>query len=113
MLKELWHILTTLANLTKAQERFNSELKELRQEVDKLRLKVSQVQSDFENSQTTTKLVLTNYKNEINYTKEGIAARFDVLTTRLDLKITEFESRLSPNKPTSRTPKSVKKARQR
>ena len=108
MVKELWHILTSVANLAKAQERSKSEIKELRQEVDKLRLKVSERQSNLENSQTTVKLVLDNYKNEINYLKEGVAAKFDVLTTRLDLKIADFESRLPANKRASRNPQVLK-----
>jgi DNA anti-recombination protein RmuC len=113
LVKELWHILTTVANLTKDQQRSESEITKLRQEVDKLKLKVSELQSDLENSQTTVKLVLDNYKSEINYLKEGIAAKFDVLTTRLDLKIADFESRLPANKRASKVPKLLKKPQQR
>ena len=39
-LKSIRHILTSVANLTKAQERHNSEINELRKEVDKLRLRL-------------------------------------------------------------------------
>ena len=113
MVKELWHILTAVATLTKDQERSESELSKLRHEVTKLSLEVNQLKGDLENSQTTTKLVLDNYKNEINYVKEGIAAKFDVLTTRLDLKIADLESRMPVNKRASRIPKSLKKPQQR
>ena len=113
MVKELWHILTSVANLTKDQQRSESEITKLRQEVNKLKLKVSELQSDLENSQTTVKLVLDNYKNDISYVKEGIAAKFDVLTTRLDLKIVDLESRLPANKRVSKVPKALKKPQHR
>lgn len=112
MVKELWHILTSVANLTKEQARSEGEINKLRHEVNKLSLEVNQLKSDLENSQATTKLVLDNYKTEINYVKEGVAAKFDVLTTRLDLKIVDFENRLSANKRASKVPKALKKHQQ-
>lgn len=81
----------------------------MRQKVNKLSLEVNQLKSDLENSQTSTQLVLDNYKSEINYVKEGIAAKFDVLTTRLDMKIADFESRMQANKRASKARKSLKK----
>ena len=56
------------------------------------------------------KLVLENYKSELDHAKESIAAKFDVLNTRLDLKVADFERRLPSRQPPRKTLKALKKA---
>lgn len=98
---DLWQILETVATLTKEVERANADVKELRRDVNVLTLTVAELKNDLKNEKETTKLILDNYNGEINHAKESIGAKFDVLTTRLDLKIADFEHRL-PN-PSSET----------
>jgi DNA integrity scanning protein DisA with diadenylate cyclase activity len=98
---DLWQILETVATLTKEVERGNTDLKELRRDVNTLTLTVAELKSDLKNEKETTKLILDNYESEIDHAKESIAAKFDVLTSRLDLKVADFERRL-PN-PSSET----------
>lgn len=93
---DLWQILETVATLTKEVERANTDIKELRRDVNTLTLTVADLKNDLKNEKETTKLILDNYKSEIEHAKEGIAAKFDVLTTRLDLKVADIENRL-PN----------------
>ena len=91
---DLWQILETVATLTKEVERANSDIKELRRDVNTLTLTVADLKNDLGNQKETTKLVLDNYESEIDHAKESIAAKFDVLTTRLDAKVADFERRL-------------------
>lgn len=91
---DLWQILETVATLTKEVERANTDIKELRRDVNTLTLTVADLKNDLKNEKETTKLILDNYKSEIDHAKESIAAKFDVLTTRLDLKVADFEHRL-------------------
>jgi chromosome segregation ATPase len=93
---DLWQILETVATLTKEVERANTDIKDLRRDVNTLTLTVADLKSELKNEKEKTKLILDNYKSEIDHAKESIAAKFDVLTTRLDLKIADFENRL-PN----------------
>lgn len=95
---DLWQILETVATLTKEVERANTDIKELRKDVNTLTLTVAELKNDLKNEKETTKLILDNYKSEIDHAKESIAAKFDVLTTRLDAKVADFERRL-PNIP--------------
>ncbi len=110
--KDLWQILETVATLTNEVERSHTEIKELRRDVNSLTIAVSQLKKDLENTQDTTRLILEKYKADIDYAKESIAAKFDVLTSRLDLKVAEFEHRLTPNQPESKTPRSLKSGRE-
>lgn len=112
MIKDLWQILLTVANLTKDVDRAKREIEGLRENVTNLRLTVNKLQNDLEQAQVTTKLVLENYKSEIDHAKEGLTAKFDVLTTRLDLNIADFERRLPPQ-PRRKTLKALKKAPKR
>jgi len=45
--------------------------------------------------------VLDNYGNEIDHVKENIAGKFDVLLTRLDGKVADFEQRFPALVPKS------------
>lgn len=92
---DLWQILETVATLTKVAERANTDIKDLRKDVNTLTLTVAELKSDLKNEKETTKLILEHYDSEIDHAKEGIAAKFDVLTTRLDAKVADFEHRLS------------------
>lgn len=91
---DLWQILETVATLTKEVERANTDIKELRRDVNTLTLTVADLKNELKNDKETTKLILDNYKSEIDHAKESIAAKFDVLTTRLDAKVADFEHRL-------------------
>jgi len=91
---DLWQILETVATLTKEVERSNTDLKELRRDVNTLTLAVAELKSDLKNEKETTKLTLDNYESQIAHAKESIAAKFDVLTSRLDLKLADFELHL-------------------
>jgi peptidoglycan hydrolase CwlO-like protein len=91
---DLWQILETVATLTKEVERANADIKDLRKDVNTLTLTVAELKNDLKNEKETTKLILDNYKSEIDHAKESIAAKFDVLTTRLDLKVADIENRL-------------------
>ena len=59
---------------------------------------MAELKNDVKTEKETTKLILAHYESEIDHAKESIAAKFDVLTTRLDAKVAEFEHRL-PNAP--------------
>ncbi len=91
---DLWQILETVATLTKEVERGNTDLKELRRDVNTLTLTLAELKSDLRNEKETTKLILDSFESEIDHAKESIAAKFDVLTSRLDLKVADFERRL-------------------
>lgn len=93
--KDLWQILEAVATLTKEVERANSEIKELRKDVNTLTLTLADLKNELRNEKETTKLILDNHKSEIDHAKESVGAKFDVLTTRLDSKVADFERRLS------------------
>jgi len=97
--QDLWKILETVATLTKEVERANGEIKELRRDVNALTLVVSQLKSELSHEKATTKLVLDNFEKDGKHLKESIDSKFDVLITRLDSKITDFEHRLPANQP--------------
>jgi len=90
----LWEIVQTLATLSKDVERTNTETKELRKDVYELAGMVRDLNSMVAHEKETTKLVLDSHTKEINHSETNINAKFDVLTTRLDAKIAEFEHRL-------------------
>jgi chromosome segregation ATPase len=96
---DLWQILETVATLNKEVERANADIKDLRRDVNTLTLTVADLKNDLANQKETTKLVLDNHGSEINHAKESIAAKFDVLTSRLDLKVADFENRLPKPSP--------------
>lgn len=108
LVTDLWKLLETVATLTKEVERANSEIKELRRDVNTLTLSVSQLKSDLTHEKATTKLVLDNYEKDGNHLKESIDSKFDVLITRLDSKIAAFEKRMSTNLPEEKLPRSLK-----
>ena len=110
MIKELWQILTTVANLSNEAKRYDREIQQLRKDVNNLTLTVTELKHDLANAQVATKLVLDNYKSEINHAKESITAKFDVLTTRLDLKVADFERRMASQRPRRKTSKALNKA---
>lgn len=93
---DLWQILETVATLTKEVERATTDIKDLRRDVNTLTLTVAELKSDLKNEKETTKLILDNFESEIDHAKESIAAKFDFLASRLDLKVADFERRL-PN----------------
>ncbi|MDQ2921091.1 MAG: hypothetical protein M3R52_05710 [Acidobacteriota bacterium] len=105
---DLWKILETVATLTKEVERANSEIKELRRDVNTLTLTVSQLKSDLTHEKETTRLVLDNYENYGKHLKESPDSKFDVLTTRLDSKIAAFKHRIPANIPEEKSPRSLK-----
>jgi len=93
---DLWQILETVATLTKEVERANTDIKDLRRDVNTITLTVAELKNDLKNEKETIKLILYYYESEIDHAKESIGAKFDVLTSRLDLKVADFERRL-PN----------------
>ena len=103
---DLWKILENVATLTKEVQRANSEIKELRRDVNTLTHTVIQLKSDLIHEKATTKLVLDNYEKDGNHLKESIESKFDVLITRLDSKISSFESRL-PDQSEKKPPRSL------
>lgn len=52
---DLWKILETVATLTKEVERANSEIKELRRDVNTLTLTVTQLKGELSHEKETTK----------------------------------------------------------
>lgn len=90
----LWEIIQTLATLSKDVERVNTDMKELRKDVYELAQMVRELNSMVAHEKERTKLVLDSHIKEINHSEANIDAKFDVLTTRLDAKIAEFEHRL-------------------
>lgn len=105
---DLWKILETVATLTKEVERANSEIKELRRDVNTLTQTVTQLKSDLTHERETTKLVLDSYAKEGTHLKESLDSKFDVLVTRLDSKIAAFEHRITANLPEEKPPRSLK-----
>jgi predicted nucleic acid-binding Zn-ribbon protein len=104
---DFWKILETVATLTKEVERGNSEIKELRRDVNALTLTVSQLKSDLTHEKETTKLILDNHQKDGQHLKESIDSKFDVLVTRLDSKIAAFENRLPITQPEKKSPRSL------
>jgi chromosome segregation ATPase len=104
---DLWKILETVATLTKEVERANSEIKELRRDVNSLTLTVSQLKSDLTHEKETTKLVLDNHEKDGKRLKESIDSKFDVLITRLDSKISAFENRMPANPSEKKSSRSL------
>ena len=105
---DLWKILENVAALTKEVERGNSQIKELRSDVNTLTLAVSQLKSDLTHGKATTKLVLDNYEKDGKHLKESIDGKFDVLITRLDSKIAAFEHRPPADIPEEKSGRSLK-----
>lgn len=105
---DLWQILETIATLTKEVERANTDIRDLRRDVNTLTLAVADLKNEVKNDKETTKLILDNYDKEIDHAKEGIAAKFDVLTTRLDAMLADFEHRLSNRTPQTKVRRPLK-----
>lgn len=101
-LRDLWQILTKVAILTSEVEHLKGEIEVARRDIANLALTVSQIKNDLANPEATTQLVLDKYKIAIDHVEENLAAKFDVLTTRLDLKIMGFEHRLARHQSKSK-----------
>jgi chromosome segregation ATPase len=108
--QDLWKIIETVATLTKEVESATHEIKEIRRDLNSLTLTVTSLKTELEHQKETTKLVLEHYNNQSDNMKENMAAKFDVLTTRLDAKIAEFENRLTSVKTKSKSPHALKSA---
>lgn len=93
-IQDIWDLLSTVVTLTKSAEQTSEEVKELRKDVHTLTLVVAKLESDLAHEKETSRLVLDAYKTDITHVKENLAAKFDVLTTRLDGKVIDFENRL-------------------
>jgi chromosome segregation ATPase len=106
--QDLWRLLETIVTLTKEVERVNTEVKELRRDVNALTIAVTKLNGDIDHYKTSTASALQNYQNDNDHLKESVAAKFDVLTTRLDLKLKEFENRLHQTQPHSGTRGAIK-----
>jgi chromosome segregation ATPase len=104
---DLWKILESVATLTKEVERANSEIKELRRDVNTLTHTVIQLKSDLTHEKATTALVLGNYEKDGKHLKESIDSKFDVLVTRLDSKIATFENRIPATPPEKKSSRSL------
>jgi hypothetical protein len=96
---DFWKILETVASLTKEVERLNAENKDLRSDLNSLTQIVSELRGEVAHQKETSGLVLGGFKSEIEHAKESIAAKFDVLTTRLDMKVQDFENRIPTEIP--------------
>jgi hypothetical protein len=94
-IKDAWTILESIGTLTRDLERANSEVRELRRDVHTLTIAVSRIHDEVEHHKTTNQLVLDRYDREIEHIKESIAGKFDVLLTRLDGRVSDFEHRFS------------------
>ncbi len=92
----LWEIVQTLATLSKDVERVNTETINLRKDVFDLAQNVRDLKSMVVHEKETTKLVLDSHVKELDFSEATLRAKFDVLTTRLDAKIAEFEHQLRP-----------------
>lgn len=91
---DVWKIVETVATLTKEVERLNTENKDLRTDLHSLTLMVAELKTELSHQKETTNLVLESYNKEMQHAKESIGAKFDVLTTRLDSKVQDFERRM-------------------
>jgi predicted nucleic acid-binding Zn-ribbon protein len=90
---DVWKIVEAVASLTKEVERANAEIKELRTDLNALTHSVSNLKADLAHEKETTGLVLDGYKNEVIHVKESIENKFEVLTTKLDSRVQDFEHR--------------------
>ena len=93
-INDVWKIVETVATLTKEVERLNSENRDLRSDLNSLTLVVAELKTELSHQKETTALVLDSYSKEMEHAKESIGAKFDVLTTRLDSKVQDFERRM-------------------
>jgi chromosome segregation ATPase len=109
---DLWKILETVATLTKEVERANSEIKEIRRDINTLTQTVIQLKGDLTHEKETTKLILDNHANDGKHLKESLDSRFDVLLTRLDSKISAIENRFPVNQSGTRNTRSLDSGRE-
>jgi chromosome segregation ATPase len=96
---DIWKIVETVASLTKEVERLNAENKDLRSDLNSLTLTVSDLRTELKHQKETATLVLDGYRRDMEHSKESIGAKFDVLTTRLDSKVQDFERRMPAQLP--------------
>lgn len=104
---KLWKLLETLATLTKEVERANSEVKELRKDLNSLTHTIIQLKSDLTHEKESTKLILDNHDKDGKHLKESLDSRFDVLITRLDSKIATLENRLPAKRSENKSARSL------
>lgn len=71
----------------------NTELKEMRRDLNDLTRVVSELRTEVKHEKDRTKLILDGYEKDGQHLKESIDSKFDVLVTRLDAKVADFESR--------------------
>jgi regulator of replication initiation timing len=105
-IQDLWKLLETVASLTKDLERLTTEVKELRTDVNSLTVIVTELKADLTHEKETTQLVLDGHKKDICHIKESLDAKFQVLTSKLDLTVQGFAQRL-PNSPDGNFPPSL------
>lgn len=106
-INDLWKIVETVATLTKEVERANAQIKDLRTDLNNLTQSVLTLKADLAHQKETTALLLAGHKSDTLHIKESIDSKFDVLTSRLDLKIQDFEHRIPKPLP-ELTPRSLK-----
>lgn len=101
--QDVWKLLETVATLTKELERVTTEVKELRQDVNSLTLIVTELRSELAHEKQTTQLVLEGQTKDIEHIRQSLDAKFQVLTSKLDLTVQSFEHRLNgPDKQVAR-----------
>jgi len=103
---DFWKVVETAATLTRDVQRAESDIKELRRDVNTLALTLSQLRSDLTHENAVTRLALDKFETDGQHLKESIDSRFDVLLTRLDSKIATFEDR-KPGKQEAKNPRSL------
>jgi len=104
--QDLWKLLETVASLTKDLERLTTEVKELRTDVNSLTVIVTELKADLTHEKETTQLVLDGHKRDIDHIRESLDAKFQVLTSKLDLTVQSFAQRL-PNRSDGDYPPSL------
>jgi chromosome segregation ATPase len=105
---DFWKVVETAATLTRDVQRAESDVKELRRDVNTLALTLSQLRSDLSHEKAITRLALDKFETDGQHLKESIDSRFDVLLTRLDSKLAAFESHLPTRQSEKKTPQSLK-----
>jgi hypothetical protein len=75
----------------------------LRQDVNTLTVIATELKSELAHEKQTRQIILEGHTKDIEHIKESLDAKFQVLTSKLDLTIQSFEHRLNgPDKPLAR-----------
>jgi chromosome segregation ATPase len=104
---DFWKVVETAATLTRDVDRADSEIKELRRDVNTLAIALNELKNDLTHEKATIRLVLDNFDKDAKHLKEGIDSRFDVLLTRLNSKLADFENRMPANQSEKKSPRSL------